>query len=379
MKYLAYYDTPDNAEENRNYALSAANKVTYICDAINRVGIPVEIISASGTCNRKGCQGKTVQVTEKTTLKLFPCMGTGGRLKRVMSRMLFKARYFAYLLFHTRKNEKVVVYHSTGYASLIMLLKKIKKIHLILEVEEIYADVSGKEDERKLEFRLFQMADAYIFPAKRMNDLINTQGKPCTLICGTYQTEKDLGVQFDELQWKDKIHCVYAGIFDPRKGGVQAAMDAARYLPAQYHMHILGFGSENEVKNVQNQIEEIKELGGCGISYDGCLRGEEFIRFLQCCHIGLSTQNPKAAFNDTSFPSKILTYMANGLRVVTVRIPVVEESPVGQWMHYYDESEPVEIAKAIMNVKLDDNRDSRKIVSQLDRAFVTDIKRFLEV
>lgn len=377
MKYLAYYDTSDNVAENRNYVLAASNKVTYICSAINRAGIPVEIISASASWNPKGCRGKTVRVLDNTTLKLFSCMGTGGLLKKLVGRTLFKLNYFLYLFFRIRKNEKVIVYHGMGYGSLIILLKRLKRFHLILEVEEIYADVSGREDERKKEFRLFQMADAYIFPAQRMNDLINTEGKPYTLICGTYQAEKDREVQFENPQWKDKTHCVYAGTFDSRKGGGQIAAEVARYLPAEYHIHLLGFGSQKDMQNIEKTVEEISGLNGCGISYDGCLRGEEYIRFLQCCQVGMSTQNPNATFNDTSFPSKILSYMANGLQVVTARIPVVEESPVGQWMHYYDESTPEKIAQAIMTVKTDNSNDGRCVLENLDKEFIVQIKKLL--
>ena len=378
MKYLAYYDTPENAAENRNIVLAATNKVSYICDAINRAGKTVEIISASGTWNKKGCKGKTVQLSEGTSLKLFSCMGTGLLPKRVLGRNLLKFKLFLYLLFQIRKNETVIVYHSVAYARMVTLLRKLKKFRLIMEVEEIYADVNGKEKDRKKEYQVFSVADAYMFPAERLNQKINTKGKPYTLICGTYQEAPDRKCRFEEIAAIGKIHCVYAGTFDPRKGGGQMAIRAAQHLPENYHMHILGFGSPKEVDEVMQLLEQVSQECRCGISYDGCLKGEEYIRFLQSCHIGLSTQNPEGAYNDTSFPSKILSYMANGLQVVTVRIPVVEESPVGQWMHYYDESTPDAIAQAIMNVKLDSANDGRSVIEELDKDFVRQIKMLLD-
>ena len=377
MKYLAYFDTPDNVAENRNAVLAATNKVDYICDAINRAGIPVEIISASTTRNPKGCKRKTVQVHEQTTLKLFSSMGNKGLFQKVVGRTLFKLKYFLYLFFSIRKNEKVIVYHGMGYASLIILLKKLKKFQLILEVEEIYADVSASAKERKKELQLFPMADAYIFPAQRMNDLINKQGKPYALICGTYQAEPDRNRGDQSAFSPDKIHCVYAGIFDPRKGGGQIAAEVARYLPKEYHIHLLGFGTPDDIRGIEKTVEEISQLNGCGISYDGCLRGEEYIRFLQSCQIGLSTQNPNAAFNDTSFPSKILSYMANGLQVVTARIPVVEESPVGKYMNYYEQTTLEALADAIRQVKIDSNSDNRAVLKELDEDFVVQMKQLL--
>ena len=83
MKYIGYYDCEQNKGENRNYVLSATNKMTYIASTLARNGVPVEIISASGTLNTKPCPGKTLEIAPDIMLKLFPSMGTGGRIKRV--------------------------------------------------------------------------------------------------------------------------------------------------------------------------------------------------------------------------------------------------------------------------------------------------------
>ena len=108
------------------------------------------------------------------------------------------------------------------------------------------------------------------------------------------------------------------------------------------------------------------------------MKREDYIRFIQSCDIGLSTQNPKAAFNSTSFPSKILSYMANGLRVVSIRIPAIETSAVGKYMYYYEEQQPKEIAKAIMSVNMNDDYNGRKIISNLDTEFYKNIAKLLE-
>ena len=36
--YLGYYDIPENSAENRNYVLSASNKMTYIIEATEKCG-----------------------------------------------------------------------------------------------------------------------------------------------------------------------------------------------------------------------------------------------------------------------------------------------------------------------------------------------------
>lgn len=381
MKYLAYYDTPANKAENRGFVLAATNKIDYICSALNCLGHSVEIVSASATHNRRGCRGKTVPLSDKTVLKLFPCLGTGILPKRLLGRFLMRARLFLHLLLHTEKGENVLVYHSLGYTGTVKLAKAIKRFRLILEVEEIYADVNGNEQDRKREYSIFSAADAYLFPTELLNEKINVQRKPYVLIHGTYQVEPDrkCNVFGDDLQVGKgrKIRCVYAGTFDPRKGGAIAAA-AAEFLPENYHIHILGFGSEAEKKNMQDLIDALAKKCVCGISYDGLLSGEEYIRFIQSCDIGLSTQNPDAAFNATSFPSKILSYMANGLRVVSIRIPAIEGSAIGGYMYYYNQQTPEEIANAIMQVDMGDCYNGRKVIENLDREFKKDMDKLLK-
>ena len=206
---------------------------------------------------------------------------------------------------------------------------------------------------------------------------INTEKKPEVVIHGTYKVEPErkCNIFKDNLQQEnhDMIHVVYAGTLDPRKGGAIAAAAAAEFLPEGYHIHILGFGSQSDIKNMQDRVAEISSRTKAKVSYDGLLSGEDYIRFIQSCDIGLSTQNPDAAFNATSFPSKILSYMANGLRVVSIRIPAIEQSAVGDILYYYDEQMPEEIAKAILAVDMNSTYDSRMHIQELDRDFCTQI------
>ena len=129
---------------------------------------------------------------------------------------------------------------------------------------------------------------------------------------------------------------------------------------------------------MQDTINTIAEKSKAKVTYDGLLTGEDYIRFIQGCDIGLSTQNPDAAFNATSFPSKILSYMANGLRVVSVRIPAIEQSEVGKMLYYYDKQTPEEIAQAIVSVNMKDKYNSRKTIQNLDEKFKVDLRELLE-
>lgn len=375
IKYIGYYDTNNNFYENRGYALAATNKMDYICSALNKVGYDVLIISPSRTKNKKYYKGKEVALRRNVSLKLFPTFPWGNKLQKAISLIMGDIMLFIYLIFKVKRNEFILVYHSLGLKSIVSLAKKLKKFKVILEVEEIYQDVmSYSKYTMKNEYKTIAIADKYIFPTELLNEKLNISNKPYTIIYGTYQVEEDRKCRFND----GKIHVVYAGTFDPRKGGALAAAAAAEYLSNNYHVHIIGFGSKDDTNMLLKKIDEISKITKATITYDGLLSGEEYIQFLQKCDIGLSTQIPEAAYNESSFPSKILSYMANGLRVVSIRIKAIEMSAVGQAVYYYDEPTPEAIANAIISIDINEPYDSREIIRRLDEDFVKNIKKVLE-
>lgn len=371
--YMAYYNST-NSSERRNAVLSSVNKMNYICEALENNGYNTEIVSASGATEKKFCKSKKVKLTDKTTLKLFSSLPRLNRIVSVIDRVILKTKLFLYMIKNTNKDSIVMVYHSLGYMSLVKRLKKLKGFKLIIEAEEIYGDVIGDEKTSQKEYEFFKIADAFIFPTELLSEKVNTEKKPEVIIYGTYHIEKELPKLFSD----GKIHCVYAGTFDPRKGGAIASAESALFLNENYHIHILGFGNEKEKAEMLNTIDSISKKSKAKITYDGLLSGKEYIKFIQSCDIGLSTQNPNAKFNDTSFPSKILSYMANGLRVVSIRIPAIEKSAVGKFMYYYDEQTPENIAKAIKSIDFSEEYDSRKTIGVLDKAFICDLKTMLK-
>ena len=378
--YLGYYDLPDGKTD---VVLAATNKMRYIIDVLAESGYCVEIISASSNKRGERNVGGTRQIGDNVSLTTFSSNFGKNRFARVVKRRIFFNRLKSYLKKQVAEGDTVLIYHSLGYYKLYKWLMTQLKANVILEAEEIYTDV-GKTRfvTREKEERALSYANAYIFPTRLLDEKVNKAHKPSVIIHGTYGVEADRECKFDNAEFHEQdkrtIHCVYAGTFDPRKGGAIAAA-AAEYLPSNYHVHILGFGSDVEIQNMKDMIVDISSRSKATVTYDGLLSGEDYIRFIQSCDIGLSTQNPNAAFNATSFPSKILSYMANGLRVVSIRIPAIESSAIGKYMHYYGTQTPDEIAKAIMSVDVEDDYDGRTIISQLDAGFRSELVKLLEV
>ena len=371
MKYIGFYDRELN---RRAMCLAATNKMDYICEAINWAGEKVTIVSCGMITEEVIAENEEI-ISDAITVKYFKSSKQSkNKLKRIYNVFMQNIRLFFYLMNNVSANEKIMVYHSLALMRCLYIAKKIKSFKMILEVEEFYNDVRLKSNASKsMEKKFIECADAYIFPTKLLNEKFNSYNKPVVITHGTYKIESDRNVSFQD----GKIHVVYAGTFDPRKGGAIAAVGSAEFLPENYYVHIIGFGNEIEINNIKALVKKVNEKSKATVTYDGLLSGEEYIQFLQKCQIGLSTQNPDADFSATSFPSKILSYMANGLRVVTIRIPAIETSDIGNDVYYYDKQEPEKIAKVIMSINFNDGYNGRERIKELDEIFKTELQELI--
>lgn len=368
MIYVTYHST---AEDVRVCSPAANTKVETIAEALERNGINVEIIS---TCQRATVQGPIPSRTYKLG-KLVRCLQTpfyssNSRLIRILQNIFCNLFLFFFLLVYAKKNEIVLFYHAIERGFAVIFAKRLKGFKLLLEVEEVYADALPLSPrQKKIENKLFSCADAFIFSSSLLDEQINKFRKPSAIVHGTYKVVAQTCQKFND----GKIHILYAGTLDMRKGGAKAAVETAGMLPENYHIHILGFGKEQEIELIKSLIDEVNALNCASVSYDGCLAGEAFTNFAQKCHIGLSTQNPNDVFNASSFPSKILSYLANGLQVISAKIPAVEHSKVGDIVHYYSQQTPQEISRAIRSVKVESKDKGRERIIFLHDEFINNI------
>lgn len=375
IKYFCYYHYK-NGDRSREGVQAASSKIDYIIKVLNINGYIVDIVSMSGITKEKFCFdiGGVIPWGEKNTLRHFLSLGKIHNILRVPARWLTNIHFFLWTLINIKHGEQVIVYHSLGYCGMFNLLKKIKCFRVIGEIEEVYQDVHPQSNfVRKSELNFINKCDKYIFPTQLLDEKFNTIEKPSVIVHGVYSVTPKIAEKFKD----GKIHVVYGGTFDPNKGGA-AAVDAAEYLPKNYHIHICGFGTQSDTEFVRNKIEMANKKGAAIVSFEGLLYGENYTRFIQQCHIGLSTQNPLAAFNGTSFPSKILVYLSNGLYVVSIRIPAIVRSTVASAIKFYDEQSPQKIAEAIMQIRMDENFSPKVLLQENDRQFKDSILKMMK-
>jgi hypothetical protein len=373
IKYIGFYDFPDS-KIKRVSNLAATNKMDYICEAIHESGINVHLISPSWTTENQN-SGKflkqtTINITKWKKITYCPSFNTKNKLTRNIKIIFSLIWLFCWLVINIKKNEKILMYHVPWLSIPVRWARNIKKFKLILEVEEIYGDVSVIHPYfYTLEKKLIAAADAYLFSTDLLADKFG-KTKPFVVIYGAYKTYPQLSSPPDD----GKIHLLYAGIIDTHKAGAFNAIEAARLLSDKYVLHIIGFGN---ISLLEEKIKEVNKLNGCKVSYDGIFSGEDYVKFCQTCHIGLSTQNMEGKYLASSFPSKILSYLGMGLNVVSGRIECVSSSKIGNIINYYDDTNYQNITDAIKGCRISSPDEKITLIIKLNDEFVKNINMLL--
>lgn len=370
IKYFSYYGCNDPARKRDN-SPAADSKIDYIISVLNRCGYAVDHISnAPSACNHY-IPGYVVK-SENNTLRYFASFGKGNLFFNKLNNMFMRVQFLFWCLLNIKKNEQVIVYHSLGYDATFIWLFRLKQVRIIGEIEEIYQDVHKQRKSLSInEYKFIDVCTKYIFPTSLMDEKLNKhKEKPSVVVHGIYNVESNVEPKFND----GKVHVVYGGTLDPNKGGAAAAAAAAAYLPQNYHVHICGFGDPKEIKEI---IAEVQAKSEAIVSFEGELKGDAYKRFIQKCQIGLSTQNPDAAFNATSFPSKVLVYLSNGLKVVSIRIPAISQSAVADSLYFYDKQTPKNIADAIIQASSEIQNDN-EILKDLDARFEYELNKLIE-
>jgi glycosyltransferase involved in cell wall biosynthesis len=224
-----------------------------------------------------------------------------------------------------------------------------------------------------MEWKLFKKADMFLVSTSLLERKINKNQRKSLVLHGTYKVNEKIA----EESHDGKIHVLYAGIINSSKGS-SMAVEIASYLPECYRVHIIGYGRQDDIDALKVAIATSNENNSCKIVYDGVLLGEDYSRYLQRCDVGICSQDLNAKYNNSSFPSKILSYMANGLRVVSVDLEAVRTSKIGDFLFFSASDSAEDIAKAIMEIDIHDEYDSRRIINELDCQFVRSFEEMLK-
>ena len=258
--YLGHNNAPSVTGEERVVSLAAVTKMDYIASVLNRLGRRVCFISMAGPVRGSVSKGGTFELSDDVSLTLWPALPRGGKLNGFVNYIGLRRRTEEFLD-SLGPEDTVVCYHSLEFCSLLPRAKRRAGFKLVLEVEELYSDVTGRPVDLERERRSFAAADAFIFPTRLLAEKVGTDGRPYALCSGVYRPAPHVA----ERRGDGLVHVVYAGTLDPRKGGAAAAAAAGAFLDDLYAVHILGDGSAEQVAAIERAAEllaDTTERGG---------------------------------------------------------------------------------------------------------------------
>jgi hypothetical protein len=366
MKYICEFQIPVENDEGRYYALSAVDKASYIHDVLVRLGHSVEIISPAYA--KKTSRKRIDYINDKICVISGFSLGWRNSLTKVFSRISAMLWLFFYLINNCEKGEKVIIYHGVQNIPVFLLAKKIVGFDVVLELEEIYSSLLNKDKNwrQKLEYRMICSASFYIFASEILEQTYNIGKKPYAIAYGAYKVPP----LYSEKANDGKMHIVYAGLIKKDKVAFKSAR-IAKYLSSNYHVHIIGYGEQYDIDELNKEIDEIKKDTECVISYDGLKRGEEYLSFLQSCHIGICPLTNDNTFQLACFPSKITSYLTNGLEVITTENTVLRNSQYKPFLHFVKDDAPESFAKVISNQNQATEITPRDYLIKMDKDFCT--------
>jgi glycosyltransferase involved in cell wall biosynthesis len=141
------------------------------------------------------------------------------------------------------------------------------------------------------------------------------------------------------------IRLLYSGGLNDERG-IDLLLESLPHLPENgWRLDITGHGPLAEpVARFANEPRWRDK-----VTFHGALPPDDFNRLLAGCHAGLNCQRSSTPISEVTFPSKVFTYLAAGLLVISSRASGVEQV-CGAACLYYAEETPASLAAALKTV-----------------------------
>lgn len=368
IKYISFYNQLDS-KINRVSALSAINKINYVLKALNEINYTVNVISPSWLTRenssfivfqKKSNQGKNKFIYTPSILPY-------NKLFNYLSIIFSWTWLLFYLIKNCKRNEKVVIYHSVWLIIPVMIAQKLLNLKIILEIEEIYSDVWRENKFYKilkpLEYKFISQCSSYILVSEMLRKKLNINTNYITLL-GAYDIKENISNYSKE----GVIEVVYAGGIEKTRMGAFNAVKLIKYLPKNFRLNILGYGSEKDIKELLELINLENQHLTNKIIFHGKKTGKDFDQIMKKFHVGLNPQNI-GDYMDSAFPSKILMYLSYNLNIISSNVNSIKQSDIASEVFFYDDFNDVK----------DFNYELKKnlIIKDLHKKFLTKLNSIL--
>lgn len=275
-----------------------------------------------------------------------------------------------YILRSFKKGDKIVVYHSLSFSDYYKkIVKQAGAENCAILVAEIYSDVGNIRYKREKEIAKASVFRKFVFMSGGIRKSFeHLRKKAFIYLYGAYNVRVIL--KRDVADSRLPIHLVYAGTPSLIKGGLMNAIKACESMDGKCVLHVYS----SLTKELKTEISKYRYT-----RYEGYFEENDLFSEIQEFDIGLATQDPMAKFNSSSFPSKIVNYLACGLSVVSTKSESVIKSPFANVVRFYDVDNPSSFAEAVRFLITQRSKEENvKMISKMNDEFTKAIKGLLE-
>jgi hypothetical protein len=356
-----------------NCNLAGTMKMRYIVGLLKKMGYRVIVLSLTTDLVAGFHPMEELIIDEQEIHIYIPyfLIRIAGKSRGQKTAVFFLKNYLKRKL---SNNSIVISYHSLLYGDMLTKLHRNTRFRWIPQIEEIYCLSRGElQNPRflKKEERMFTEGDGFLF----VNDLLPykyANGKNYAVSYGNYHIYPGQPVIN-----KKNINLVYTGIINTDRGAF-LLLDSMKYLPFNYHLNVLGFGTENNIRQFMTKLEELNSIfGERRIAFYGTKTGDEYSQFLLQNQIGISLMDETEAISLNAFPSKIMTYLGHSLYVVSSKTKSISASKVADILYFCD-NKPKSVADAILSVPLETNYLAKQKLEELEEIFIEEFRKVLE-
>ena len=332
------YDTYSKIYVKDKKPMHAANKYhSLLCVGLAKCGVKVNSFSAL-PISRINCDRIFVRV---------PAIKEGNLLREYISLWnvpvlrhlgLFFSSFFK--MFFSKK-DTVLIYDalvvSAAFGAVLgSKFRGIKSVCVLTDLPD-YQQIANMGSLYKLNKKLIDMADSYVYLTKQMNDSVNKKNKPFLIIEGLVDSEMG---KFEHAKSNNSKRIVmYAGSLRVIYGIKHLCESFLKSTTGNEELHVYGDGEyANDLVEISNNHENV-------IFHGNCVNSE----VVQCELISSLLVNPRPSegeYTKYSFPSKTLEYMVSGTPVLSSKLAGIPDE-YDEYLYYFDDSDPDGLYKAM--------------------------------
>lgn len=233
----------------------------------------------------------------------------------------------------------VLVVSASMGALMAAKLRRFKRVGIVTDLPK-FQPVAQSSFLLKGNNKVVAGADAYVFLTEKMNDEVNTAGKPYIVLEG-HANEEMKNTSHAPFTAKEK-NIVYAGAVEKIYGLemlCHAFLDVA--APGEY-LHIYGNG------DYATELSELAKQNG-NIIYHGNRPNSEVVEAELNATLLVNPRPTDGEYTKFSFPSKTLEYMVSGAPVLSSRLDGIPRE-YESYIFYFDENTKQSLGEKIRNV-----------------------------